>query len=191
MAVLNKRIQQRRATNTVWNNTDPILLNGEIGYNTTNKTIKIGDGVKRYTQLPTFILDAPSDDKIYVRKNGQWVDESALEAKITTMIQNLNLTDIVNNSIDAKLVDFSIFGLAYELEYNNVGKPIKINYSDGVTADIHWDGNKVTWIVSSNGKYIECKYNSGDTFIGRQVYDSKPDHYPYTDPSNNGSEGGN
>lgn len=46
------RIQQRRATSTEWENNDPILAIGEIGFDTTNNYIRIGDGVNVWSALP-------------------------------------------------------------------------------------------------------------------------------------------
>jgi hypothetical protein len=53
------RIQVRRGTNTQWNTADPILNEGEFGYNTTNGQIKIGDGTSIWSEL-SYIVDASS-----------------------------------------------------------------------------------------------------------------------------------
>ena len=45
------RIQMRRGTSTQWNNADPILNEGEIGYNSTLGQIKIGDGTSQWSAL--------------------------------------------------------------------------------------------------------------------------------------------
>ena len=45
------RIQMRRGTSTQWNDADPILNEGEIGYNTTLGQIKIGDGTSQWSAL--------------------------------------------------------------------------------------------------------------------------------------------
>ena len=53
------RIQVRRGTNTQWNTADPILNEGEFGYNTTNGQIKIGDGSSIWSVL-SYIIDGDS-----------------------------------------------------------------------------------------------------------------------------------
>jgi hypothetical protein len=53
------RIQVRRGTNTQWNTADPILNEGEFGYNTTNGQIKIGDGASIWSTL-SYIVDGDS-----------------------------------------------------------------------------------------------------------------------------------
>jgi len=52
------RIQVRRGTNTQWNTADPILNEGEFGYNLTNGQIKIGDGSTIWSELSYIVDDA-------------------------------------------------------------------------------------------------------------------------------------
>lgn len=48
------RIQFRRGTETQWNGANPVLLIGEVGFNTTTKQIKVGDGTNTWSNLPYF-----------------------------------------------------------------------------------------------------------------------------------------
>ena len=52
------RIQMRRGTTSDWNTADPILNEGEIGYNTTLGQIKIGDGSTAWSSLDYMVTDA-------------------------------------------------------------------------------------------------------------------------------------
>jgi len=45
------RIQMRRGTTSQWNTADPILNEGEIGYNTTLAAFKVGDGSTVWSEL--------------------------------------------------------------------------------------------------------------------------------------------
>jgi hypothetical protein len=45
------RIQMRRGTTSEWNSADPILNEGEIGYNSTLTSFKIGDGTSLWSAL--------------------------------------------------------------------------------------------------------------------------------------------
>jgi hypothetical protein len=45
------RIQVRRGTTSEWNSADPILNEGEIGYNVTLGQIKVGDGESTWSEL--------------------------------------------------------------------------------------------------------------------------------------------
>ena len=48
---MSVRIQMRRGTTSEWNSADPILNEGEIGYNSTLTSFKIGDGESLWSQL--------------------------------------------------------------------------------------------------------------------------------------------
>lgn len=48
------KIQWRRATAANWTSTNPILLSGEVGYETDTAKIKIGDGSTAWTGLSYF-----------------------------------------------------------------------------------------------------------------------------------------
>lgn len=45
-------IRYKRATAATWAAVDPILKEGEAGYDKTNKILKIGDGVNKWSLLP-------------------------------------------------------------------------------------------------------------------------------------------
>lgn len=48
------RLQLRRDTSTRWTSVNPILMSGEIGLETDTNKIKIGNGVKNWSQLDYF-----------------------------------------------------------------------------------------------------------------------------------------
>jgi hypothetical protein len=50
-------IQIRRDTAANWTSVNPILAQGEMGYETDNKKIKFGDGVTAWSSLAYFTLD--------------------------------------------------------------------------------------------------------------------------------------
>ena len=52
MNYLKLRIVSRNDTSSNWENTNPILLTGEIGVENDTAKIKIGDGVATWTELP-------------------------------------------------------------------------------------------------------------------------------------------
>lgn len=51
MATQIVRMQQRRDSTVDWEANDPVLLPGEIGYDTTTDQIKIGDGTSTWSEL--------------------------------------------------------------------------------------------------------------------------------------------
>lgn len=52
------RIQMRRGTTSDWNTADPVLNEGEVGYNTTLGQIKIGDGSSVWSALDYMATDS-------------------------------------------------------------------------------------------------------------------------------------
>lgn len=52
-------IKMRRGTSTQWSTANPVLSQGEIGYETDTELMKIGDGVTTWNLLP-YILDEAS-----------------------------------------------------------------------------------------------------------------------------------
>lgn len=53
---IKTRILVRRDSSENWSESNPILMQGEIGYDITVKKCKIGDGVNRWSDLPFFRL---------------------------------------------------------------------------------------------------------------------------------------
>jgi len=49
---MSVKIQIRRGTATEWSNADPTLSVGELGYDTTNDILKVGDGATAWSGLP-------------------------------------------------------------------------------------------------------------------------------------------
>lgn len=48
------KILIRRDTSTSWTNINPILGDGEMGYEKDTGKLKIGDGIRTWNQLPYF-----------------------------------------------------------------------------------------------------------------------------------------
>ena len=97
--------RQKRDTAANWTNHNPVLLNGELILVDTAEgqlRVKIGDGIKTYTQLP-------------------FMDE-ALRALITEVDNNNSkvvLKDLINNAEDEVLGILNIIRLSQE-EYNSL-----------------------------------------------------------------------
>ena len=61
------RLQIRNDTSTNWTLADPILLRGEIGYDTTARQFKIGDGNTRWLDLDYTLTGPPAEPPSDVR----------------------------------------------------------------------------------------------------------------------------
>lgn len=49
------RMQQRRGTLADWTATNPVLMDGEIGFETDTHMLRIGDGLTAYLDLPLYV----------------------------------------------------------------------------------------------------------------------------------------
>ena len=56
---MNDIIQNRRDTAANWTTNDPILFDGQIGFETDTRKAKLGDGSTAWTSL-NYLYDAPS-----------------------------------------------------------------------------------------------------------------------------------
>jgi len=71
-------IQLRSATQDQWNLVDPVLAMNEIAYDSTSGSIKVGDGVTKWSELP-YIKAVSSDDVL------DFGDEDAIAAATATL----------------------------------------------------------------------------------------------------------
>ena len=69
------RIQQRRDKQNTWIERDPVLLQGEFGYETDTNRLKIGNGVNSWNNLP-YIDDSNIDQVIIDNINNHINDTS-------------------------------------------------------------------------------------------------------------------
>lgn len=49
------RVMSRRGTTAQWTSANPVLSSGEMGYDSTLKTFKVGDGATAWATLPTLV----------------------------------------------------------------------------------------------------------------------------------------
>lgn len=68
---VTSKFTMRNDTAANWTTKNPVLRNGEFGYDTTNKRVKMGDGVTRWGSLPylatnTYVDTADNAVKTYV-----------------------------------------------------------------------------------------------------------------------------
>jgi hypothetical protein len=69
------RIQMRRGSTSDWNTADPILNEGEIGYNTTLGQIKVGDGSSSWSELEYLVTTGGLDTSL-----GTYIEDSEKSA---------------------------------------------------------------------------------------------------------------
>lgn len=259
------KIKIRRDTTANWIAKNPVLALGEIGADMTLHRIKVGDGVKTWTELPfsdediidnltstrtdaalsanqgralkneiqavvasggVAVIDnlTSTSTTAALSANQGRVLKSEIEAIVsaggTPVVDNLTSTSttsalsanqgrVLKNEIDAivasggtpvidnltstsatsalsanqgrvlnskvddienKVDSFGTFGMGYSVdEFNGYGKPTKITFEDGVTANLTWSGTRLDKITSSTGETITMKYNTDGLITGRTV----------------------
>jgi hypothetical protein len=106
-------IQVRRDSEAIWTLTNPVLALGEIGFDTTNNQLKIGNGTSTWTQLQFASGDfeisetapsparsgdlwfRPTNSEAYIYHNAAWVrlNPKLADDEVTTAkIKNSNVT---------------------------------------------------------------------------------------------------
>jgi len=93
-------IQVRRGTSAEWAAADPVLYDGEIGYNTTTNKVKVGDGVKKWSELDYLVADSSVDihrcKTVAVIAGSQSVNfSSALTGAIVTLAKVVDVDGVV------------------------------------------------------------------------------------------------
>mgnify|MGYP006916080367 CR=1 FL=1 len=220
-----RHIQIRRGTSEEWTSANPVLNEGEIGYDSTLHKLKVGDGENNWSDLPYCdvdvleVIDSLTSDSATAALSANQGRElksqlDALSAGIppgVTIIDNLTSTEttsalsanqgrelksLIDNLEDAtevidglesdsgtaalsakqgkvlnaKIRDASLFGMGYDvLETNNLSKPTKIKFEDGITCDLTWNDTVLQKITASTGEVMTMKYNVQGTIIGRTV----------------------
>lgn len=72
------RIKNKSDTYENWINNNPVLYSGEIVYDSTNKKIKVGDGVSQWSSLPYYSC----------------IDESELQTMIQQYVEQYLLNGV-------------------------------------------------------------------------------------------------
>jgi len=116
-----KKIQIRRGDATAWSTANPALSSGEIGYDTTNKSFKVGDGTTLWnslaytfitsTTLTTILEDYPTETELTTTLE-DYVTETALGTElgnyVTETALGTELEDYVTESaLSTTLEDYA------------------------------------------------------------------------------------
>ncbi len=109
-----KQIQIRRDTSVNWTNINPILAQGELGYEIDTNLLKIGDGLTAWTSLPYFSSGGGASGEANTASNigttgvGVFKDKSGVDLrfkKINAGSAKITVTDDTdNNKIDIDVV---------------------------------------------------------------------------------------
>ena len=109
MAELNVRLKMRSKPAAEWSEAD-VLLKGELGFDTTNKLFKMGDGTTKWTELEAFYdpseiqgnIDADTlmftKDLVFTQAFGKYTPDSSGSVKIPVKTDDMSLTELLENA---------------------------------------------------------------------------------------------
>lgn len=93
-------MQQKRGTASRWASTNPVLLAGEIGFETDTKKIKIGDGATAWNSLAYITIDV--QQVAYKHTQNAPLSEWHIIHNLSFR-PNVMVTDINNDIIEADI----------------------------------------------------------------------------------------
>jgi len=162
-------IQLRRDTTAGWVAANPILRNGEIGYNTDTKVQRIGNGVDTWTVLPDYL-----PGNLINVDNTADLDKPISVATQTALALKANKSDV------DELIDFHVYDASKAYSENDptfyLGVPYKSIYvgsNTGNRPDIsptHWE---VTGGGSGSATNVGYNFENGQFethTIGWNIY---------------------
>lgn len=130
---INSRIKQKRDTSSNWTSNDPVLLYGEIIVVDTNEgeiRLKVGDGTKRYSQLP--FLDESIRNLISQSSIKTYKEVVSFNGETKTVNHNLNTENIFisgfDNDKNSVWIDYTIINSnSINIKTDNINKNISIS----------------------------------------------------------------
>lgn len=91
------RLQLRQDTEQNWNNANPILLEGEMGYNTDTKQFKIGNGINSWNTLDYYKIPINYNDI----DNKPTIGEGLITLNFNgNRLGRFNVNSVTNETID-------------------------------------------------------------------------------------------
>lgn len=84
---INSKLLVRRDSSSNWTTNNPVLSQGEIGYDNTEGKIKIGNGSSTWSNLPFFALEKENDVQYFEIEAITNVDEITLSASLTQIAE--------------------------------------------------------------------------------------------------------
>lgn len=129
---MTRRIQLRRDIETNWTEVNPILTQGEVGVDLTSNKIKIGDGIKTWTQLE--YLGDTADLTGYATE--EYVSQEIAGIIIPTDISDLTDTDgLLTGEVPVDLSGYALITDIPDVSNFITAEDIPTDYKGSVFAD--------------------------------------------------------
>jgi hypothetical protein len=165
-------MQQRRGTSEQWTLANPILSEGEVGFETDNSQFKVGDGVNRWEDLAYFVnLDGISGtlgDYIELAEKGAADGVATLDSEGQVPAEQLgNATVDLSEYATEEYVDTAVTNLIDSA-------PETLDTLNELAAALGDDENFATTVTNA----ISAKADSEHTHVVADITD-------YVDPNSN------
>lgn len=130
---LNSRLQLRNDTGENWTTNNPVLLKGETGIviDSSPIKIKIGDGIKNWTELDYFDIDKTADITTAVNTAVSALGTIFKIKGSVATVDNLPTTDNTNG--DVYLVDSAEYVWINDNSWELLGTTATVNLNDYYT----------------------------------------------------------
>jgi hypothetical protein len=148
------RMQQRRGTSEQWTSANPILSEGEVGFETDNNQFKIGDGVNQWGDLAYFInvdgISGTLGDYILLTEKGEADGVATLDATGQVPANQLgnatvDLSDYATESyVDGLATNYDVAGAAA------AAQTAAESYADGLAVNYDANGSAATAESNAN-----------------------------------------
>lgn len=143
------RMQQRRGTSEQWTLANPILSEGEVGFETDNSQFKVGDGVNQWNDLAYFVnidgISGTLGDYILLAEKGEADGVATLDAEGHIPVEQLaNATVDLTGYATETYVDTAVSDLV-------AAAPEALDTLNELAAALGDDENFATTITTSLG----------------------------------------
>ena len=166
------RIQIRRDTSTNWTVNNPILLEGELGYETNTSYMKIGDGTTPWNSL-NYWSGGLTGGGLIVKENSITVQSPtdvinfSSDFTVTSSSGNTAEVSISSGGVTANTINIfedGVLGLTGATGFNFTGRPESVTYT-GKTVNVNLLGNTTPYFSAtatlSGGNFSSFSSSSG------------------------------
>lgn len=152
--ITNKSIiAVRRGTSTQWAQANPILALGEIGYDTTVRNFKVGDGIKTWDQLQ--YIDTGTPESLWTRSDATTATVGGLTSGTTGLVGQ-NAIQILE-----KMVYPYVAPAFSGLSVTGLNNPYEIGQSFAASGTATWTAGQPTANWINNTGYISFTQPNG------------------------------
>lgn len=147
-------IQIRRDTAANWTSENPILAQGEMGYETDTGKLKFGDGSTAWSSLSYY-----SAGTAFLSDTNPVITAGT----ITEDVYALSGTSVALEPDNGSIQTHTLTGNTTYTDGFSAGQAITLMVDDGTAYTIDWSGMSVTWV--NNGGSAPTLATSGYTVI--------------------------